>query len=65
MNLTYKLSKHVRPLDYFEQLVTGDGVMWCFSDNGDGTFKFMVEAGTAYSQVRYSPKLVVKLAKLL
>ena len=65
MSLTTRLSKYVRPLDYFANIVTGDGVMWCFSDNGDGTFKFTVEAGTTYAQVKYSPKLVVKLAKLL
>jgi hypothetical protein len=65
MSLTTRLSKYVRPLDYFENIVSGDGVMWCFLDNGDGTFKFMVEAGTYYAQVKYSPKLVVKLAKLL
>lgn len=65
MNLTTRLSKYVRPLDYFENIVTGDGVMWCFLDNGDGTFKFTAEVGTYYSHVKYSPKLVVKLAKLL
>jgi len=65
MSLVTRLSKYLRPLDYFEDIVTGDGVMWCFAPNVDGTFKFTVEAGTAYSQVRYSPKLVVKLAKLL
>jgi len=65
MSLTTRLSKYVRPLDYFENIVTGDGVRWCFLANGDGTFKFTAEAGTYYAQVKYSPKLVVKLAKLL